>query len=89
MRPNEHGGDWTAGFGRQLHAMALSPFVRQRFSPLVTREHHAHMEPLAALADEGRLVPVIDRRVPLTGVVDALRDLEAGRIRGKVVVTLG
>ena len=83
---NEHGGDWTAGMGRQLHAVALSPFVHQRFLPLVSREHRANMEPLAALADEGKLIPVIDRRVPLTGVVDALRDLEAGGIRGKVVV---
>lgn len=86
---NEQGGDWTAGFGRQLHAMALAPFVRQRFAPLMTKEHRQHMEPLAALADAGKLAPVIDRRVPLTGVVDALRDLEAGKIRGKVAVTLG
>lgn len=85
---NERGGDWTAGFGRLLHAMAISPFVRQRFHALVTREHRVHLEPLAALADEGKLVPVIDRRVPLTGVVDALRALEAGTVRGKVVITL-
>lgn len=85
----EHGGDWTGGFGRQLGAFALSPFVRQRFLPLMTREHRDHLEPLAALADEGKLAPVLDRRVPLTGVVDALRDLVAGQIRGKVVITVG
>lgn len=85
---NEHGGDWTAGFDRQLLALLLSPFTRQRFYSLMTEEHASHLEPLAALADAGQLVPVIDRRAPLAGVADALRDLEAGRVRGKVVVAV-
>jgi NADPH:quinone reductase-like Zn-dependent oxidoreductase len=83
---NEHGGDWTAGFGRQLLALALSPFVRQRFAILAAKEHYTHLEKLAAFVDRGEVAPVIDRRVPLAGVVPALHELEAGRIRGKVVI---
>jgi NADPH:quinone reductase-like Zn-dependent oxidoreductase len=83
---NEHGGDWTAGFGRQLLALALSLFVRQKFAVLAAKEHHAHLEKLAAFVDRGQVVPIIDRRVPLAGLVPALHDLEAGRVRGKVVI---
>lgn len=83
---NERGGDWTGGLGRQLLALVLSPFVRQRFVILAAKEHHAHLEKLAAFADRGQVAPLIDRRVPLAGLVPALHDLEAGRIRGKVVI---
>lgn len=84
----EHGGDWTAGFGRQLLALALRPFVRQRFIMLMAKEHFAHFERLAELADRGVLSPIIDRRISLNEVVTAMHDLEAGRVRGKVVVQI-
>jgi len=44
---------------------------------------------LAQLVEEGKVVPVIDRRYPLSGVRDALRYLEEGHARGKVVITVG
>jgi 2-desacetyl-2-hydroxyethyl bacteriochlorophyllide A dehydrogenase len=84
----ENGGDWSAGFGRQLQAFALAPFVRQRFAMLMAREHFSELERLAALVEAGKLSPVIDRRCPLASVPDALRDLEAGRVCGKVVVSI-
>ncbi len=83
----EHGGDYTAGFGRQLHALAMGPFVAQRFVGLMAREHHAELERLAALVAEDKLRPVLDRVCPLSSVADAMRDLEAGRIAGKVAIT--
>jgi len=86
---NEHGGDWSAGFGRPLLALALSPFVRQRFVILTAKEHHTHLEKLAAFVERGEVTPIIDRRVSLAGVVPALQDMEAGRIRGKVVISPG
>jgi NADPH:quinone reductase-like Zn-dependent oxidoreductase len=84
----EHGGDWTAGFGRQLLALALAPFVRQRFIMLASKEHFEHLERLSELADRGVLSPIIDRRISLSEVVTAMRDLDAGRVRGKVVVQI-
>ncbi len=36
----------------------------------------------------GKIMPVIDRRYPLSDVAEALRYLEEGHARGKVVITL-
>jgi NADPH:quinone reductase-like Zn-dependent oxidoreductase len=43
---------------------------------------------LKDLIEAGRLTPVIDRRYPLSDVPDALRYLETGNARGKIVITL-
>ena len=40
------------------------------------------------LLEAGKVVPVIDRRYPLRETAEALRYLEAGRARGKVVITM-
>lgn len=42
---------------------------------------------LAQLVAEGKIVPAIDRRYPLSGLPDAFRHLEEGHARGKVVIT--
>ena len=41
------------------------------------------------LVEAGKVVPVIDRRYWLSEVPDALRHLEGGHARGKVVITVG
>jgi NADPH:quinone reductase-like Zn-dependent oxidoreductase len=43
---------------------------------------------LGRLADGGKLAPVIDRTYALADVPEALRYLEAGHTRGKVVITV-
>ncbi len=43
---------------------------------------------LKELLETRKVVPVIDRRYPLSDVADALRYLEAGHARGKVVITV-
>jgi NADPH:quinone reductase-like Zn-dependent oxidoreductase len=84
----ENGGDFTAGFGRILAAMLLAPFVKQRFVPLANREHFEPLERIAALVEEGKVRPRIDRRVDLAEVPSALDAMVAGQITGKVVVRL-
>jgi NADPH:quinone reductase-like Zn-dependent oxidoreductase len=84
----EHGGDWTAGFGRPLLAALLGMFVKQRFVMMIAREHFSLLERLVGFCEAGQLQPVIDRRVALGEVPDALRDLEAGRVRGKLAVSI-
>jgi NADPH:quinone reductase-like Zn-dependent oxidoreductase len=58
----------------------------EAFVALVSR--HSNMQPLADLADAGKLTPAIDRRIGLTDVATALTDLEAGKITGQVVVAI-
>ena len=41
---------------------------------------------LAGLIAEGKVTPAIDRRYPLSEVAEALRHVDAGRARGKVLV---
>jgi NADPH:quinone reductase-like Zn-dependent oxidoreductase len=43
---------------------------------------------LEELFEAGKVVPVIDRRYPLSEVPDAVRYLEEGHVKGKVVITM-
>jgi NADPH:quinone reductase-like Zn-dependent oxidoreductase len=43
---------------------------------------------LKDLLEAGKSVPVIDRRYPLRAAAEALRYLEEGHAKGKVVITL-
>lgn len=44
---------------------------------------------LKDLLETGKVVPIIDRRYPLSDAAEALRYLEEGHAQGKVVVTVG
>jgi NADPH:quinone reductase-like Zn-dependent oxidoreductase len=50
--------------------------------------HRPDVETLKELIAAGKLKPVIDRTYPLSQVADALRQVDEGRARGKVVVTM-
>jgi NADPH:quinone reductase-like Zn-dependent oxidoreductase len=50
--------------------------------------HPPDVERLKELIAAGKLKPVIDRRFPLSEVVGALRHVDEGRARGKVVITI-
>ncbi len=60
----EGGGSWI-GMGRQLRALALSPFVGQRLTMLGPKEHYTVLERLTELIENGQLVPVIEQTYPL------------------------
>jgi len=83
----EDGGRWT-GMGRQLRALALSLFVRQRLTMLTSRQRHADLEHLAQLIGAGELTPVIDKTYPLHQAPGAMCYLEAGHAQGKLVITV-
>lgn len=84
----EEGGNWTGGFGRSMRAPLLSLFVRQRLTMLASKERASDLARLADHIEAGTLTPSIDRTYPLEGVPDAMRHLEAGDVRGKVVITV-
>jgi NADPH:quinone reductase-like Zn-dependent oxidoreductase len=84
----EGGGRWLGGLERQLAAKALSPFVRQRLTTFVNKENGADLEILAELLQSGAVRPAIDQVFPLEATAKAIRHLEAGHARGKIVVSL-
>ena len=84
----EGGGRWLGGLHRQAHVMLLSRFTRQRLTTFIAAEDATHLDLLTHLVDDGPLTPVVDRTFPLADTADAVRHLESGRVRGKVVVTV-
>jgi NADPH:quinone reductase-like Zn-dependent oxidoreductase len=69
-------------------AFALSRFVGQRLVSFLTDVHRDDLVFLSELVEAGKVTPVIDRTYPLSDVAEALRYLEAGHARGKVVITV-
>jgi NADPH:quinone reductase-like Zn-dependent oxidoreductase len=84
----EGGGRWLGGTDRQVRAMLLSPFVGQKLGTFVNNENHEDLLVLKDLIESGKITPVIDRTYPLAEVPDAIRYLEEGHARGKVVITV-
>jgi NADPH:quinone reductase-like Zn-dependent oxidoreductase len=82
----EQGGNLTGGMNRTLRALALSVVSKQRFASFINKERGSDLERLTELIDAGQVTPSIDRRYPLDQVPEALRQLEAGQVRGKVAI---
>ncbi len=84
----EGGGRITGGIGRQLRAVAASPFISQRMTMFISEERHAHIAQLACYLESGAVAPAIGGRFDLTEAAEALRQIEAGRIPGKAVIVV-
>jgi NADPH:quinone reductase-like Zn-dependent oxidoreductase len=83
----EGGGRWLGGFDRLiLRAPAVSAFSRQRLRSLVSKERSEDLLVLKELIEAGKVTPVIDRTYPLREAPEAIRYLEEGHARGKVVI---
>ena len=84
----ETGGRWLGGFDRSLRAPVLSRFVPQRLAAVMVSENAADLLVLAELIESGQVTPVIDRTYPLSQAPDAIRYMQHGHARGKVVITV-
>lgn len=82
------GGDQLLGMGRPVHALALSPFVRQRLTALIAVPNRADLETLRGLVEAGKLTPTVGATYPLERATEAVRELAAGRARGKIAITI-
>jgi NADPH:quinone reductase-like Zn-dependent oxidoreductase len=83
------GGPWTGGFFRGvLRAPLLSLFVGQKLCGLNAKVNQEDLRTVGELIEAGKLTPVIDRTYPLAETPQALRYLERGHPRGKVVITV-
>ncbi|MFN0182084.1 MAG: NAD(P)-dependent alcohol dehydrogenase [Gemmatimonadales bacterium] len=81
-------GRWVDPLPRALGASLLSLFVSQELGFFVSDLNQKDLTVLGDLMAGGKVTPVIDRRYPLAEVREAIRYLETGRARGKVVITI-
>ncbi len=79
-------GDWLGPLARLLRAVAVSPFVSQRLLPLMAHWSKDDVNLIRGLLEAGTVTPVIDRSYPLDQVPEAIRYLEEGHARGKVLI---
>jgi NADPH:quinone reductase-like Zn-dependent oxidoreductase len=84
----EEGGSFSGGINRQLRAVTLSPFLRQRLTAFIAKQRSTDLDRLSVLIEAGNVTPSIDRSYPLGEAPDAVRHLASGRVRGKVAITV-
>ena len=76
------------GLVKLLRPLVLSLFGPQTLRRFLSHPNAADLAVLADLVDQGKLRPVIDSTFPLPETVAALRRVEAGHARGKVVIAV-
>ena len=80
------------GGAQMLQAISLGPFLfmfgSKKLRLLTVKRDARDMESLKELVEAGKLKTVIDRRYSLSEVPEAMRYLEQGHARGKVVISL-
>ena len=71
-----------------IKPLVLSLFVSQKAIPFIAKSSQDDLTLLGELIAIGKLEPVIDRSYSLSDARDAVRQVEEGHARGKVVITL-
>ena len=79
---------WVGPFGRVIHTLVLSPFISQKMGMMMADANQKDLTVLADMMQTGKLKPVIDRTYKLDQVPDAIRYLEEGHARGKVIIAV-
>ena len=81
-------GRWLGPLTGALKVFVLSRFVRQKLLLFLAHLSKDDLIVMRELLETGRVTPVIDRSYPLRDVPSAIRYLEEGHARGKVVITM-
>lgn len=69
--------------------IALSLFSKKKMATFIAKSSQADLTTLGEMVATGKITPVIDRRYTLAESPEAVRYLEAGHARGKVVIVVG
>ena len=85
--PND--GGLIGPMGRPVKALLMSPFTSQKMGMFMAELTKGDLTTLGDLMQTGKVTPVIDRTYPLREIPDAIRYLEEGHARGKVVINVG
>lgn len=81
-------GNWFGWLAGPIEGLMLSPFVSQKFGMMLADLNKDDLATLGTLMQSGKVTPVIDRGYKLSETPEALRYLEKGHARGKVVLTV-
>src|SRR2546426_11734092 len=76
---------------RLLYFAIRRPFASRgdkKFVFFIAKSNQEDLVTLKELMEEGKIVPVIDRRYTLSETAQAIRHLEEGNVRGKVIITM-
>jgi NADPH:quinone reductase-like Zn-dependent oxidoreductase len=88
LSSGESDGRLLGPVDRIIKALLQAPFTRQRLVPFLAKRSGDDLLVVKELIEAGKVTPVIDRTYPLSDVPEAIRHLEEGHARGKVVITL-
>ena len=81
-------GKWAGALIPMLKAVLMRTFGSKKVTPFVAKHSKDDMLELTRLIQAGEVKPVVDRVYPLENVRNAFAYLEAGHVRGKVIVTV-
>ncbi len=81
-------GSMIGLLGRQITQLIVSRFVSQKFVSCMAKLCREDLLILGKFMEAGKVIPVIDRCYSLGETSEAIRYLEQGHARGKVVITL-
>src|SRR6266705_1459553 len=73
-------------FARIINTTVQSPFVSQQIGMMMAELNHNDLAILGDMMQSGKVKPVIDRSYKLSEIPEAIRYLEEGHARGKVVI---
>lgn len=89
MAGTKPSGHWMIPMmGRLITALVLSRFMSQKFVMFVAKLNKKDLIVIAELMAAGKMTPVIDRCYSLSEVCEAIRYMDRGHARGKVIITL-
>ena len=81
-------GKWIGPMLGPIKGLLLSPFVSQQFGMLLAEINKDDLAVMSNMMEAKKVTPVIDRTYPLNDVPEAIRYLETGRARGKVIISV-
>jgi len=81
-------GPWIGVFFGPVKALVMSWFVTQDMGMFLAEASQEDLAILSELIQAGKVTPVIDRRYKLSETAEAIRYLEQGHARGKVVINV-
>ncbi|MEE8300870.1 MAG: NAD(P)-dependent alcohol dehydrogenase [Candidatus Tectomicrobia bacterium] len=81
-------GPWIKPLIYPIKSRLMQPFVEQNYVGLLAVLNQEDLAYLGELMATGQVTPVIDRRWSLSEAAEAMRYLETGRARGKVIISI-